>query len=374
MTETGTRLGNFGPNWFSSVMGTGIIAVAGATLPLQPPGLRVFTEIVWVAAAALLVVLIVAVSAQWFRHPTVARGHARNPQMAHFYGAAPMALITVGSGTMLVGKDLIGQSLAVDINWVLWSAGTIGGLYTAVSIPYLMFTQLNVGPDAAFGGWLMPVVPPMVSAASGAMLIPHMAPGTGRTTMFYGCLAMFGLSLIAALIIITMIWSRLALYGTSGTARVPTLWIVLGPLGQSVTVAGLLATEAHLAVPADLAAGMGIFAVLFGVPVWGFSVLWIMLASALTIRTLRRGMPFALTWWSLTFPVGTFVTGTTQLALHTGLPAFEVAAIAAYCGLLCTWALVAVRTARGSVAGSLFAPPGSSPITASKDARTQPRK
>jgi putative transposase len=31
-------------------------------------------------------------------------------------------------------------------------------------------------------------------------------------------------------------------------------------------------------------------------------------------------MPFA-TWWSLTFPVGRFVTGTTQLAVHTGLPA-----------------------------------------------------
>ena len=32
---------------------------------------------------------------------------------------------------------------------------------------------------------------------------------------------------------------RLALYGTSGTARVPTLWIVLVPLGQSITAAGL---------------------------------------------------------------------------------------------------------------------------------------
>jgi tellurite resistance protein TehA-like permease len=204
------------------------------------------------------------------------------------------------------------------------------------------------------------------------MLIPHMAPGTGRTTMFYGCLAMFGLSLIAALIIITMIWSRLALYGTSGTARVPTLWIVLGPLGQSITVAGLLANEAHLAVAPQLAAGMGIFAILFGVPVWGFCVLWIALATALTVRTLRRGMPFALTWWSLTFPVGTFVTGTTGLAVHTGLPAFEVAASAAYAGLLCTWALVAVRTARGSLAGSLFAPPGAGPITASKDLREPP--
>ena len=100
---------------------------------------------------------------------------------------------------------------------MLWTAGTVGGLFTAATIPYLMFTQLNVEPDAAFGGWLMPVVPPMVSAATGALLIPHMAPGTGRTTMLYGCYAMFGLSLVAALIIISMIWSRLALYGTSGT-------------------------------------------------------------------------------------------------------------------------------------------------------------
>ena len=96
---------------------------------------------------------------------------------------------------------------------------------------------------------------------------------------------------------------------------------------------------------------MNVFAILFGVPVWGFAVLWIVLATALTVRTLRRGMPFALTWWSLTFPVGTFVTGTTQLAVHTGLPAFRVAAAIAYVGLLCTWGLVAVRTARGSVGG-----------------------
>ena len=68
---------------------------------------------------------------------------------------------------------------------------------------------------------------------------------------------------------------------------------------------------------------MNVFAVLFGVPVWGFALLWIVLATELTVRTLRRGMPFALTWWSLTFPVGTFVTGTTQLANHTGLPAFR---------------------------------------------------
>ncbi|MCV7136854.1 TDT family transporter [Mycobacterium hodleri] len=366
------RLQNFGPNWFASVMGTGIVATAGVGLPIHVPGLHVFSRVVWVVAAALLVVLLVAVSVQWFRHPTVARSHSHNPQMAHFYGACPMALMTVGSGAILVGKDLLGARIAVDLAWVLWTAGTVGGLFTAVSIPFVMFTQFNVEPDAAFGGWLMPVVPPMVSAAAGALLIPHMAPGTGRTTMLYGCYAMFGLSLFAGLIIISMIWSRLAHYGTSGTARVPTLWIVLGPLGQGITAAGLLGTAAALAVPADLAKAMNLFAVLFGVPVWGFALLWIVLATSLTVRTLRRGMPFALTWWSLTFPVGTFVTGTTQLAVHTGLPAFRVAALLAYAGLLCTWGLVATRTARGSVGGSLFTPPpaNAGPVRAKKDPPT----
>ncbi len=372
MTERGQQrvevLGNIGPNWFAAVMGTGIVATAGATLPVHLPGLRVFTDVVWVIAALLLLVLGVVVGGHWLRNPRVARTHARNPQMAHFYGAAPMALLTVATGALLVGHRLIGERIAVDAAWALWAAGTVGGLFTAVSIPFLMFTQHNVEPDSAFGGWLMPVVPPMVAAATGGLLIPHMAPGTGRETMLYGCYAMFGLSLVASLIIISMIWSRLALYGTSGTARVPTLWIVLGPLGQSITVAGLLGTNAALAVQPEIAQPMGAFAILYGVPVWGFAVLWIALATALTTRTMRRGMPFALTWWSLTFPVGTFVTGTTQLALHTHLPAFRYAAAAAYFGLLSSWVLVAIRTTRGSVRGNLFQPPPSgSPVRAHKD-------
>jgi len=361
-------LGGIGPNWFASVMGTGIVANAGATLPVHLPGLPTFTRAVWVLATLMLVVLLAVMGGHWLRHPTVARSHARNPQMAHFYGAAPMALLTVASGAVLVGGDLIGEHAAVELAWALWAAGTVGGLFTAVSIPYLMFTQHSVEPDAAFGGWLMPVVPPMVAAATGALLIPHMPAGVGRQTMFYGCYAMFGLALVAAFIIISMIWSRLALYGTSGTARVPTLWIVLGPLGQSITAAGLLGLNAAMAVEPDIAAAMNSFAILFGVPVWGFAVLWIALATALTVRTLRRGMPFALTWWSLTFPVGTFVTGTTQLAVHTGLSAFSFAALIAYLGLLSTWLLVAARTARGSLRGNLLAPPvATGPVRARKD-------
>lgn len=368
--ESQAPFGHLGPNWFASVMGTGIIANAGAALPVHVVGLRMFALAVWVLAAALLVGLLAATAVHWAYHPDVARSHGRDVVMAQFYGAPPMAFLTVGLGAVLVGHALIGMRAAVDIDWVLWSAGTVTGLLTAAVIPYRLFTQIEVRQDAAFGGWLMPIVPPMVSAATGAALIPHIGSVPGRATMLYACYAMFGLSLVASLIVITLIWSRLVHHGTSGTSRVPTLWIVLGPLGQSITATGLLGSDAHLAVKAPLASAFSDLGVLYGVPTWGFAVLWIALASALTLRTIRRRMPFALTWWSFTFPVGTFVTGTTRLALSTDLPAFRVAAAVAFVALLAAWLTVAIRTAAGSFRGDLFqAGPAAVPSASKGDFR-----
>ena len=94
----------------------------------------------------------------------------------------------------------------------------------------------------------------------------HVPAGQARQTMLYGCYACFGMSLVTALIIITLIWSRLAHFGSSGSARVPTLWIVLGPVGQSITAAGALGTAALTAVAPPLSTGFNVFAVVFGVP------------------------------------------------------------------------------------------------------------
>ncbi len=61
--------------------------------------------------------------------------------------------------------------------------------------------------------------------------------------LLLGCYAMFGLSLVASLVIIALLWARLAYNGPGPAETVPTLWIVLGPLGQSITAANLLASQ-----------------------------------------------------------------------------------------------------------------------------------
>jgi hypothetical protein len=110
-------------------------AATGGRITPRLPGLRVFATVVWALAAAALIALTVAWGVHWVRYPERARGHANNPVMAQFWGAPPMALMTVGTGTLLLGPGLIGSGAALGADWVLWLAGTALGLVTAAATP-----------------------------------------------------------------------------------------------------------------------------------------------------------------------------------------------------------------------------------------------
>jgi C4-dicarboxylate transporter/malic acid transport protein len=345
---------HIGPNWFASVMGTGILATSATLLPVQLPGQAVFASAAWVLAAALLVVLIAATAAHWILHPEIARTHHRNPAMAPFYGAPAMALLTVGSGALLAGSRIIGVEPAVRLDEILWSIGTLGGLVCTVAIPYFMITGPSLSLEQVNGSWLMPIVPPMVSAAAGAGLIAHLPAGQDQQAMALACYGMFGLSLVASLIVFGLLVARLGRHGAGPARLVPTLWIGLGPLGQSITVVGLLAKAAVPAVGAGYGAGLHDLVLVYGIPVWGFALLWLALAAAITIRTAREHLPFALTWWSFTFPVGTMVTGTSELSDALGAHFLTVFAVALFGLLVIAWLTAACRTARGAWTGALL--------------------
>ncbi|MBL1093814.1 MULTISPECIES: TDT family transporter [Streptomyces] len=348
---------HLGPNWYATVMGTAIVANAGAALPLVAPGLRTAYQLVWALSALLLVTLLAARAVHWLRHTDQARRHLLDPAVAPFYGCLSMALLAVGGGTLTVGRDVIGGPAALATDAVLWSLGTLVGVAGATAIPYLMVTRHRIEPGSATPVWLLPLVAPMVSAALGPGLLPHLPAGQWRQAMLVGCYALFGMSLLATLLVLPLVVSRLLHHGPLPLALTPTLFLVLGPLGQSTTATGNLADVAPGVVDAPTAHAMGAFAVLYGIPVTGFALLWLALATALVVRAVRNGMPFAMTWWGFTFPLGTCVTGAAGLARHTGLTAFTWLAVALYALLVAAVAVAATRTASGLVHGRLLAPP-----------------
>ncbi|MFJ4877602.1 TDT family transporter [Streptomyces sp. NPDC088745] len=349
---------HLGPNWYASVMGTAILATAGHSLPapFTPP--RALLCAAWALSAVALLVLLAARSLHWRHHRDQARAHLLDASVAPFYGCFAMGVLAVGGATAAAGQDVIGEPAALAVAWVLWSAGTVLSLLAALVVPYLMVVRHRIdGPSSASPVWLLPMVAPMVAAALGPQLIPHLPEGQARATMLLACYAMFGLSLLATLLLLPMIFARLLLHGPPPSALTPTLFLVLGPLGQSTTAVNQLADVADGAIGPAYAHGFQAFAVVYGVPVLGFALLWLALAAALVVRAARAGMGFAMTWWGFTFPVGTCVTGAAGLARHTGLDALGGLAAALFALLVAAWSVTAFRTVRGLLSGVLLAAP-----------------
>ncbi|MFF9161302.1 TDT family transporter [Streptomyces longwoodensis] len=357
-------LRHLGPNWYACVMGTAIVATAGASLPLRLPGLRAACGAVWALSLVLLAVLLVARALHWAHHRDQARAHLLDPAVAPFYGCLAMALLAVGGGALVVGRDWIGTGPAVALDAVLFTAGTAVGLAAAVAVPYLMAVRQRPRGDElgqATPVWLLPLVAPMVSAALGPALVPYLPAGQARATLLLGCVALFGVSLLATFLMLPLVFARLVTRGPLPLALTPTLFLVLGPLGQSTTAAGRFADVAPGVVPAPYADGFRVLAVLYGVPVTGFALLWLCLATAHVVRARRHGLGFSMTWWAFTFPVGTCVTGAAALARHTGLVAYDVLAVALYLLLVGAWGVAAVRTAGGLLSGAVLAGPRPAP-------------
>ncbi|MFF4033505.1 TDT family transporter [Streptomyces sviceus] len=357
-----TAVRHLGPNWYASVMGTAIVATAGVALPVHLPGLRTICAGVWLLSLALLLVLLCARALHWHHHADQARAHLLDPATAPFYGCLAMALLAVGGGAVTVGRCWIGTTAAVALDTVLFTAGTAVGLAAAVAVPYLMAVRQHAEPRQATPVWLLPLVAPMVSAALGPLLVPYLPAGQPRETLLLGCFAMFGLSLLATLVMLPLVFARIVTGGPLPLALTPALFLVLGPLGQSTTAVGKFADVAPGVVPAPYSQGFGLLAVLYGVPVMGFALLWLALATAHVVRARRHGMRFSMTWWAFTFPVGTCVTGAEALARHTGLVVYGWLATGLYAVLVAAWATATVHTARGVVSGALLAGPRPVPV------------
>jgi tellurite resistance protein TehA-like permease len=348
-------------------MGTAIVANAGAGLPGFERGVpRVAVTAVWASATLWLAVVLLARAAHWRWHADQARRDILDPAVAPFYGCLSMAMTAVSAGTMIVGRAWIGTGAALGLAWTLWLAGTLIGLATTAVVPYLMMTRHDIREGSASPAWLLPIVAPMVSAATGPQLIPHLAAGQARETMLLGCYAMFGVSLLATMLILPAVFSKLVHHKIGPATAAPGLFLVLGPLGQSVTAVNNLADVARGAVSPDLAAALKPFAVIYGVPVLGFAMIWLAIALLVVADVAKRGLPFAMTWWAFTFPVGTCVTGATGLWHHTGLAVYAWLACALYALLVGAWAVTAVRTARGAASGELLLGRAEAPKTAGR--------
>lgn len=351
-----------GPAWFGAVMGTGILAVLLQSVGPGAAGV-VSARVVLVLAWVLLVGLTGAFVARCVRRAGTLSATWVTAATAPQWGMVSMGVLAVGSATATVvpvwAPQVAGAVGQVDA--LLWVLGTALGLATALGLGTSLVGRDHGAPTTVWG---LAVVPPMVSATTGAALAGTLPVGQTRVAL----LAASAVCFVLALSLAGVVFAAVGLHHGRG-APVPlavatSTWIPLGVLGQSAAAAqglaqqlGSMSDDVAAAALQRLADGYATVVLALALPV----VLW---AVRTTVRGFASRMPFSPGWWALTFPVGTVSLGASRLGESTGLGAWTAVAHGTAVVLLLAWTLCVVATVRAVVTRRAAAVSGSRPAPA----------
>ncbi|WP_406228590.1 TDT family transporter [Pseudomonas siliginis] len=350
----------FTPNWFAATMGTGVLALALAQLPLAIPGLRAVAEGLWLFNILLFSLFTAAYAARWILFFDEAQRIFGHSTVSMFFGTIPMGLATIINGFLLFGLPRWGDGV-IQLVEVLWWIDVAMSLACGVLIPYMMFTRQEHSIDQMTAVWLLPVVAAEVAAASGGLLAPHLTDAHAQLVVLTTSYVLWAFSLPVAFSILTILLLRMALHKLPHENMAASSWLALGPIGTGALGMLLLGGEAPaifaangLAGVGEIASGLGLVA---GITLWGFGLWWMLMALLITVRYLRDGIPFNLGWWGFTFPLGVYSLATLKLASVLSLTFFSVFGTALVILLAAMWLIVGKRTVQGAWRGELFVSP-----------------
>ncbi|MCY0885764.1 MAG: TDT family transporter [Firmicutes bacterium] len=340
-------LRHFGPNWFTVGMGTGITALGAYLYPGAPGWLREAGTVLWLFNTLLVGLFLILIHLRMLLDRPGMKAILHDPVQSMFWGAMPMALTTVVNGFVDMGPGVFGP-VAVQVAFVVWVANVAMAVVAGIVVPYMMFIRQDHALDRLTGIWLIPVVPAEVVAASGSLLIPYVVGLEAQRTLLLISMGLWALSVPLAFLILGFLFLRLALHKLPPKEMAASTWISLGTLGTGVM--GLVGLGRYMPlVFGTLGQAMAGGSVLAALMLWGFGLWWLAISILLTLHYLKRGMPFNLGWWGLTFPLGVFTGGTDFLYRQLGDWLLQDMARGLFVMLAVFWLVVAVRTVVGLV-------------------------
>ncbi len=350
----------FTPNWFTATMGTGILALALNSFSADVPALHAVGRALWLFNIALFLACAGLYAARWIFFFDGARRIFGHSVVSMFFGAIPMGLATIINGFLAFGLPLWGP-VAVEIAHALWWVDVALSVACGIVIPYFMFTRQEHTIEQMTAVWLLPVVASEVAAASGALLIPHLADPAGALRMTILCYGLWAFSVPIALSILVILLLRLVLHKLPHRDMAASGWLALGPIGTGALGLLLLGQDAPAVFAAAGMADVGVTArglgVIGGAILWGYGAWWLLLALIVTVRYLREGLPFNIGWWGFTFPLGVYAVATLNLAAQTHLESLRVVGAGLVALLAAFWLVVSARTVLGAWTGKLFFSP-----------------
>ncbi|MDH1706376.1 TDT family transporter [Acinetobacter johnsonii] len=362
-TQLGQRhniIRQFTPNWFTVSMGTGVVALIVSEFPMLKALTWQLGTGLWYFNILLFVLFSVLYGLRWAFYPHEAKQIFQHPSMSLFLGTIPMALATILNGFLKYGQPIYGDT-AVQIAQMLWYADVVLAILVAWGVPFAMYRHQEHALQQMTAVWLLPIVACEVAASSGGLLLGHLAADTHAVAILLGSYVLWGVSVLPAFAILTILMLRLVLHKLPEKELAVSSWLALGPIGTAALALLVLGHQAPtlmaslgLAQLGQLFHQAGILASLI---LLGFGLWWLGIAVLTTLHHAKQDLPFNLGWWGLTFPLGVYTLAILTLAQQLNLAFLYAVGYAFAAILMLLWSLVATKTAHGFYQGHLFFSP-----------------
>lgn len=360
LNQCSDMIRQFTPNWFTVIMGTGVVALIIADFPIAS---EVFWQLgsgLWHFNMLLFIFFMALYGARWIKYPLEAAQIFNHPVMCLFLGAIPMALATILNGFLKFGLPLYGE-IALDLAEILWYIDVILAVAIAWAVPFLMYSRQKHHLDSMTAVWLLPIVACEVAASSGGLLLQHLEMNQQAVVILLGSYVLWGISVLPAFAILTILMLRLAMHQLPTKDMAISSWLALGPIGTGALALLLLGQQApqvlavlNLQHVGELFQYAGI---LGSIILLGFGLWWLGIAVLTTVQHLKTGLPFNLGWWGLTFPLGVFSLAVFNLGAQVQVDGINSIGYGLATLLLMLWLIVMSKTIQGFYCGNLFFSP-----------------
>ncbi len=309
-----SRLAHFPITFFGATMG-----LFGLALATRAGGFGMAAMILTGVGAVVLLGLFALYGLKAVRYPRQVAEEWNHPNKLSFFPAANISVLLL---------SLLLQNSVPGLSTVLWGIGASVQAFLTIVIVSAWISHRAFGPAMLSPAWFIPAVANVIVPLGGSHL------GLVEISWYF-----FSVGMLFWLILLTLVFNRLIFHDPLPGKLKPTLVILIAPPSVAFLAwiglnGGAVDAIAHILL------SIGVF----------FAAL-----VAVQVPSLLR-LPFAMSFWALSFPLAALTTAVFRYAEITGAQPYRVAGIVLFVLLAITIFALSIRTIRAALAGDICQP------------------
>jgi tellurite resistance protein TehA-like permease len=385
---------DFSPIWFTWSMNTGILSTLSHTLPYPSHWLHIISTTLYILDILFFITCTTLFTLRLTIHRTTAwKEITSDVNELCFLATLPISWMTLTTLTALITSNASWAGYPFTIvSYAMWWLGSLLTLIIALQVYLLLAQHPLTTPSTLSLAIILPAVATSTAAAEGGLisLYAHSIPARLAVPVIISSYLLLGIGLILGLLIYALFLIRLLKTDYFPPSKRPTLFLLLGPAGQSATALLALSAASVMHFPTyspdnpdtapfyteSSAEALRAASTLLALLLVGLGVFWLIYSILALIPTLTFPSKFSRThnphkpqshnshqsnkspwspaYYSTLFPTGTLNSALTLLSEEMNSPTFRVCSTGLFILLSLNLLINLGFTVRGVVRGDVL--------------------